>query len=54
MLYASLGTPIFSEVAKTLTQAFEARFQELYGPDHIKEHPLRHSMAQSVNTTRSD
>ncbi len=43
MLYASLGAPIFSEVAKTLTQAFEGRFQELYGPDHIKEHSLIHN-----------
>ena len=43
MLYASLGTPIFSEVAKTLTKAFEGRFNQLYGPDHLhSSHTSRH------------
>jgi ribosome-associated toxin RatA of RatAB toxin-antitoxin module len=36
LIYASLGLPIFDEVAKTLAASFESRCRHLYGPDAFR------------------
>ena len=50
IFYASLGTPIFEEVAKTLAQAFEARCHKLYGPDHLKSRRTQHLNISHTNS----
>lgn len=50
IFYASLGTPIFEEVAKTLAQAFEARCHKLYGPDHLKTRRTQHLNISHTNS----
>ena len=37
VLYASMGSLFFDEVARTLAESFAARCSDLYGPDHLKK-----------------
>ena len=48
VLYASMGSLFFDEVARTLAQSFVARCSDLYGPDHLVDSKTqRHSSSDS-------
>ena len=53
LVYARVGGLFFDEVARTMASSFEARCEELYGPDHLKETKKKRSSYKDLNLLRN-